>query len=986
MPISCKHCSATNESTNIFCKDCNQPLWSESEAVRKLEEKQKSLEKRFYDDIMQLRTDIKLVKSIQLKNVKVPQATKPQTSSIQKENIEKVQVRAPREPIVRKVRVPRQPSALDLRIQSFLSPVHEGIALFNKTYNKYKVEGKLPIFFMTISGITAILFGIGFLMQQSFQHMGAFAPVVKISLGFTASVGITLFGWKLYNRETKYHEYASSLLGLGIVLNYLLIYFLSDLGHFPLLSSSILGFSLIILNTIWATLIALKYETRIIAVLSLLGGALAPFFLNATESSTAYYLYLWVLTSASCYVAHKIGWKNLTKLAFVTAMGILELSLFNDSPQTIIFTIYYHLFAYLFFYLILFKGNKFVKSLERIDIVLLATNISLLLANLYGAHSSNLLLLGFLFIGNAVLFSLLLIKKWREVSPTIKFVNLIIIGSLLGFAIPSLFNQSLMGLFWSIEAFLLILLGFNFKITRVRKEGYGLLLIALGKLLYSARLIVVNWNTSLIHAGYFNFLIVGLVITALGFVFYKNRFSLTLFEIKLLRFAKEILPVWFSLVFFVTGYFMFLEWVFVGSFVPMFLLIYWSNLLKTQLSAIIGISHLILYLMAFLISVNQTGSSRFGQQFLYAQISVVEMYLSFWFIKYFFISTNMKSHWTFSVAQNLRILFFSLIPLIFIQQINRHLHDYLASAIWFALAIAYLLYRRLKYRALIFEIYLLATIALGINFYLGDIQIWEGLAAIVILITISVLEKAHKVTHLNDSVFKPIITVSPFIGFAVLGYISTFGEFENIAYGFAIYPLLLLLATMFSNQIAVFNSIKKVSNILVVLSLGIALFGGLFTQELGVLPIIATCLILLGIQLRNKKSWFDLPKDNMNWLVILVLHQLLLIGFYAEFLELTGLTASGPFFSILLVIHAITLLFLALKYEIKLLNKVSIVLFLSALLKVVIHDIRDFGSTEKVIVFIILGIVLLGASFLYVKLKDRFEKKEITTANTVQNA
>ena len=940
---------------------------------------------------MQIRTDIKFVKSIQQKSVTVPQATsqlKPATSSIQievqprevKEVTEKVQVRVRREPVIRKVRVSRQPSVLYLRIQSFFSPVHEGIALFNKAYNKYKVEGKLPIFFMTISGITAILFGIGFLMQQSFQHMGAFAPLVKLSLGFAASGGITLFGWKLYNREAKYHEYASSLLGLGIVLNYLLIYFLSDLGHFPLFSSSILGFLLIILNTVWATLIALKYETRIIAILSLLGGALAPFCLNATESSTAYYLYLWVLTAASCYVAHKIGWKNLTKLAFVTAMGILELSFFDDSSQIFVFTIYYHLFAYLFFYLILFKRNKFVKNLERIDVVLLATNISLLLANLYGAHSSDLILLGFLFIGNAVLFSLPLIKNWRAISSTIKFANLIIIGSLLGFAIPSLFNQSLMGLFWSIEAFLLILLGFNFKITRVRKEGYGLLLIALGKILYSTQLIVVNWNTSLNHAGYFNFLIIGLVITALVFLFYKNRFSLTLFEIKLLRFSKEILPVWFSLAFYVTGYFMFHEWVFVGSFIPMFLLIYWSNRMNTQLSAIIGICHLILYLVVFFISIDETGSSRFAQQFLYAQISIVEMYLSFWFIKYFFTSMNMKNHWTYVTAKNLRILFFSLIPVLFIQQINRHIPDYLPSAIWFALTIAYFLHRRLKYQVLILEIYLLVAIALGINFYIGDIQIWEGLAAIIVFMTIGKFEKAHLVTPLNESAFKPIITLSPFISFAVLGYIATFDDSGNIAYGVAVYSLLLLSATMFSNRIAVFNSIKTISNIFAILSLGIALFSCFFKQQLAVLPIIATSLILMGVQLRNKKCWFNLPKDNMNWLVTVVFHQLLLIGFYADLLGLAGLTASGAFFSILLVIHAITLLFLALKYQIRLFNKVSIVLFLSALLKVVVHDIKDFSSTEKVTVFIILGIVLLGASFLYVKLKDNFENKEIKLA------
>ena len=72
-------------------------------------------------------------------------------------------------------------------------------------------------------------------------------------------------------------------------------------------------------------------------------------------------------------------------------------------------------------------------------------------------------------------------------------------------------------------------------------------------------------------------------------VFYKNRFSLTFFEIRLLRFVIEILSVWFSVVFYVTGYFLFEEWVFFWSFIPMFLSIHWSKELKAKLSAIIGI-------------------------------------------------------------------------------------------------------------------------------------------------------------------------------------------------------------------------------------------------------------------------------------------------------------------------------------------------------------------------------------------------------------
>ena len=202
-------------------------------------------------------------------------------------------------------------------------------------------------------------------------------------------------------------------------------------------------------------------------------------------------------------------------------------------------------------------------------------------------------------------------------------------------------------------------------------------------------------------------------------------------------------------------------------------------------------------------------------------------------------------------------------------------------------------------------------------------------------------------------------------------------NFKNITYDFSVFGLLLLTSSIFSEKIAVFSKIKIAGNYISIFMSTLSLALLLPTNRHFSLVIIGLNLILLGIQLRKKPNNYYLPLSASQWLITLVFNQLLLTGFYANLLEVIGLSISGPFFSILLVIHAITLLFFALKQQIKLLNQVSVTLFLAALLNIVFHDIRDFGSTEKVIVLIIVGICLLGASFLFVKLKDRFEKKII---------
>ena len=63
---------------------------------------------------------------------------------------------------------------------------------------------------------------------------------------------------------------------------------------------------LIIANTAVASVFALKYETKIVSVLSFLGGAFAPFFLNTSGDQSIYYAYLWLLIVGSNYVAYRI--------------------------------------------------------------------------------------------------------------------------------------------------------------------------------------------------------------------------------------------------------------------------------------------------------------------------------------------------------------------------------------------------------------------------------------------------------------------------------------------------------------------------------------------------------------------------------------------------------------------------------------------------------------------------------------------------------
>ena len=993
MSSSCNNCNHFNDTSNTFCVKCNTPLLKVETIVERLKQKQLDLEGRHSLEMQALKEEINtLSKSLQFKTGAKPETiikpVAPAKSIVERKLVtpEAITVKSLEKTVVKppiysppKPVEPKEPSKLELQIQAFLAPVHQLFSFTNKAYTKYKSEGKLPIFFMTITGLIAILFGMGYLMQNSFQYMGIYADVVKVGAGFLSAIVAGVIGFRLYHKHVKYHEFGSSLISLAIILNYLMIYFLSDLGNFPVLSSAILGFTLIVANTVAAIFIAFKYETKIVSVLSLIGGAFAPFYLNATGDGTFYYLYLWLLIAASCFIAHKLKWKTLQHLAFTVAMILIEYSVFNDHLNPIIYTGYYHLFAYLFFFVALYKKKTLKEKLEKIDLVILTTNLSFFIINLFCLFEHDLPYLGFILLANAVLVSVPLIKKWNTLNKNIKFTFFLVIGTLLGFAIPSLFGQALMGLFWSVEAIGLIMLGFVFAMPGIRKEGYLVLLIALTKLIYSSFIIIEEWDNGLMHEGFLNFVTLGLVISALWFFSKKFQTNFTKFETRLFTVFKELTPVWLTSIFMISGYHFIGIWVINLTLIPMLGLIYWEKVLNTKTSVGVALALSSFYLLAFNISATHVNSLRFSQQELFAQIAIIELIISLWGIQFFFEKIKFERSKFFPITHKLRILFFCLIPLLIVYETNKHLPEFLVSGIWIAVLATYFLHKKLKYKALIVEVFVLFVCGIIAPIYVGAFETVGALTVLVVIGIITTLEKAHLEEPLSKSIFKPILVVSPTV-IAVITSLLGLLILEDFGIFFGCIALQLLVFTYFKNEVAVFNSCRRTHNIFAIIlsffAIAAAAIGELIDVGETTLFIVLINIVIISVFLQNSKSWFNLPSDQPRWIATLIFHQLLIISTYTVIMEMIGLDIDGPYYSIALVLHAVLLLFRALKKQIKLFNQGAIILFLIALLKVVVNDIRDFETSEKIVVFILIGVLLLGASFLYVKLKDRFDQNQ----------
>jgi hypothetical protein len=986
MKIKCTDCGKLNSLENTFCHTCDKQLISTAKLIERLIDKQEALEARHQLELNTLKREISIVKntltreghltgaiehpnpSISAQQVKAPNVEPMAHTSIPSDSPPET-IQIDESPIQEpKARIP---SEVELKIRAYFEPLHDGIALLNGVYDKYKAEGKLPFFFMTIAGIIAMLFGFGYLMQYSMQYLGDYAEIIKIALGFATAFGIGAIGIRLYLKNETYSEYGSALISLALSLNYLMIYFLSDLGNFPLFSSSILGFILITANTLIAIYLSLKFETKIVAVLFLLGGALAPFYLNSTDDGSLYYLYLWLLTIGANIVATRINWKPLLYLSFAVSFGLLEFAVFNYSPSSVVFTVYYHLFAYLFFYFTLFDKFSIKYSLTKYDIIILSGNLSFFLFNLYSIYSGELTTMGCLFLANAFVFGGLLYRIWKNIDKKLQLAILLIIGSFIGFAIPALVHQSLMGLFWSIEAIVLILLGFVYAIPIVRKEGYIVLTISVFKLVASSSLLIDNWGFSIWHAGFLNYIVLGVVILALWAVSRKFSLIFTNFEKSLYKTCKELIPMWLSSVFLIVTYGIFGVWALNFAVIPIFGLIYWSKRFETKYTDTAALAHLLLLIFSLLNSFAVTGSLHLSDQLLYAQISMVEFMACLWFLRKYYELLDFKDSPTARLSNMLHISFYVLIPLILIHLVRRNASELVEPAIWIGAALSYLMYKRLHYKALLHEVFVLSAFACV--FSIQEINVIGLTTGILVLCTLLFAEKATSKDGMTTTLFKPLLVISPYVVFLFISLLNHEVVTHHLGISTALFASLVYTAIYFKDKIAVINISHDIGSKLAAI---VGLIGiiclGFDTSVIGTLLSIFN-LTVFGLLLRNNQGWYNLKLENQRWELALVMHQVQILIFYCMVILQLNYDLQGILLSVILVLHAIILLFVSMKNRINILNKTSLVLFGLALTKVVFNDIRDFDTAQKVVVLIVLGGLLLGASYAYLKLKKHLE-------------
>ncbi|VAX00699.1 hypothetical protein MNBD_GAMMA22-2842 [hydrothermal vent metagenome] len=899
-------------------------------------------------------------------------------------------------------------NALSEIVMMLLGPFSSIFYQMLKVYQRYQEQGRGPAFLMTAAGILALVMGFGFLLQYSFSnYLGTGG---KIATGFISAIAIVALGIKISNTRSMLSEFGAALIGLGIILNYLCAYFIS--GHFNIVGPTI-GLTLLAVITSAAYWLAVHYDTKTVAVLSLLGGASTPLFLgDLSQVSSIYFVYLGFLVATMLHLAYKIKWPYLIQFTLIISIAMTQYLFFEQGAQYLInnsvFIIVLHVVFYLFSYACLHNISQTKQKIAKSILLVIVANIIFFIFVMYQSVGT-VLYLGWIYIVNALALIVFYRFNWlvsyidNNIKKDFNALLLLQAGLLIGFGILFLVSPSLLGLIWGVEGLALIYVGFRFNIPSIRYEGHATFLIGMVSALYktilwfdlginfhygAANLITLSYDT-----GWMNLIVFGVVLwlAAQLLQLYKTK-SLT-WEKTACYWAQELFSLWLSLAFMISLFLLFRQELLLLSIFPLFILLYRAKKYSLAITEFLGLAHYFLFALQILISASQVNSFSLSDQNWIGIAARIEIFFTLWLIAEFYKRFYPSSK-LINFADSLRISFYVLIPLLFIPKVIKSYDEFFPIALWLSASIAIMLFTRLKYKALKIEFYILTGLAWFVTVfamtadYLNEWYVkanWALFTGLAFFAITSIIWKAFNGKYQKPTESDLYPRIKDYVHLhhwsvyylASVIFVMVFGLTENLSFTFLtasiyFFGLCLLWPKIEPAKISIHLSYSLLA-IFSVLNLYAINMVNAATMHDNLLPVyLMIQAAFLGFLLhKNIPSSKLLRQSFGGYLTQLWIYNGFLIFVYSSSVYYWFPEQLKILLSILLVLHAALLLMLTLKSEFSGLLKLSVILFVGSAIKILMFDMADFSLIQKIIAFMIIGALLLGASYMYQKMQHK---------------
>ena len=516
------------------------------------------------------------------------------------------------------------------RFALVISPVQGLLVKFVKLYQHYKEQGKAPVFLMTVAGLITLTFGFAYLLQYSFHTY--FNNTLKAATGFIIGAGIIGAGALLARKQTDFSEYAASIVALGVIFNYLTAYFI---GPYYGIVSPGSAFAVLMAVTVVSFALAIIFETKVVAFITLIGGVLMPFIAGNNESiGLVFLLYLFVLSSANLYLSYKINWPALAQITIVLSLSSIEYIGISSAVNPLVTILVLTAFFYSYAYFWSFNGLQIKEKISRYDLTFIVSNLFYFLYAMLQLSASNTVIAS-VFLLHALLLGVIVVSL-RLLSTRLAPVYFLMMALLLATSVFVLAPLDVGSVIWALEGLVLVFVGFHYKHKLIRAEGYAVYVIAMFVLLWQL-LSTPNILSSGVMAWYwFNLLAFGVLSFAAYRLVLYFKSQANRYELKALTVQNEIYTLWGALSFSYAIAVMMPDFTQILLIIPVIWCFYQVAQSKLRFAQFIGYTYLAILLLAIPFEMLKADSTVISLQSVSSWIMLAELLLVMWVLNFIY--------------------------------------------------------------------------------------------------------------------------------------------------------------------------------------------------------------------------------------------------------------------------------------------------------------------------------------------------------------
>lgn len=333
-------------------------------------------------------------------------------------------------------------------------------------------------------GVLILVIGIGFFLKYSIAK-GYLGPTARVLLATLAGAGLVAGGLKLF--RGRYRVLGQGLAGAGFAT----LYFSFFTAHQPgyELFGPIAAFALMVLVTAVAGIVAVRFNSLLVAVLGLLGGYGTPLMIKTgSESVVLLFGYVLLLGLGMFFVASRREWRLLHYLSFAATCLLVVLTLDRSfTPER-----FWQFMPFLLAFFVLFSSVTFVyQLLHRKTATLLELIFLFLNAAAFTGFSANCIDAAFereaialLTLGLAVFYLLHVVfflkRGLRDRGLLLSFMGLA--SFFVAITLPIVLSKGWITVSWALQAFVMLWIASKMRSEFLRQLAYLLYLIVLARL------------------------------------------------------------------------------------------------------------------------------------------------------------------------------------------------------------------------------------------------------------------------------------------------------------------------------------------------------------------------------------------------------------------------------------------------------------------------------------------------------------------------